>query len=169
MKSRGGRLRTGQLWLIKVKEWIDGKLLVLLLGNSHHIKTNLIKKTNAKILLVEDQLLSQKIICFYLTNEFNCRVEQATTALSALSLTRDNKYDLIFMDIGLPDNCGINAAKKIHTQSAKKNHLTPIVALTAHASLQDKHACNQAGMADFVNKPISINDLKQVLYQQLLC
>ena len=96
--------------------------------------TNTIKKLSPKILLIEDQLLSQKITYFYLNKELNCQVDQAITANYALSLTSTKKYDLILMDIGLPDACGINTAKKIHSQSLKINLTTPIVALTAHAS-----------------------------------
>lgn len=119
------------------------------------------KKINKrkKILLVEDDALTQKITSWML-DELNCTVELVSTGEEALKRL-DKKYDLIITDIGLPDMDGIDLVKQIrkdYLQHAK----TPVVALTAHVLEKDKEKCMAAGMNDFLKKPLFLKDLKKL-------
>ncbi len=115
-----------------------------------------------KVLLVEDDVLSQKV-CGSLLQELGCDVELAHNgqiALEKLSQT----YDLIFMDIGLDDISGLTVTRSIRQREQQQaTPPVPIVALTAHASEQDKQECLAAGMTGFLTKPVMHNDLQQIL------
>lgn len=112
------------------------------------------------VLLVEDDMLTQKITSWML-EELQCRVEIAGTGTQALSLM-DKKFDLIIMDVGLPDMDGITLAGHVRSVESVNQH-TPIVALTAHVMETDKEKCLAVGMNDFLKKPLFKKDLKNLL------
>ena len=110
-----------------------------------------------RVLLVEDTIFIQKLHSTFL-KKLGCKVELAIDGRSALNLIKNN-YDLIFMDIGLPDINGIEVCKIIRQQGYR---LTPIIALTAEDP-EIKQQCFDAGMNDFLQKSISLPVLNQVL------
>lgn len=112
------------------------------------------------ILLVEDEPLIQRFTKSILL-EFGCNVHIAKDGTEALNKT-NSAFDLIFMDIGLPDMNGIEVTQKIR-QPNNINHQTPIVALTAHVSDEDKSRCLNAGVNDFLTKPASYSTFRQLL------
>jgi len=83
------------------------------------------------------------------------RVTNGTGALNALSLA---PYDLIFMDINIPDMSGPEITKIWRGRETNKQRL-PIIALTAHATIEDRELCFNSGMDDFISKPISPEQL----------
>jgi two-component system, OmpR family, aerobic respiration control sensor histidine kinase ArcB len=105
------------------------------------------------ILLVEDDPLAQKI-AKYIFEELGCQVEIATTGNLAVEKAKEHKYSLVLMDIGLPDISGYEAAKKIKASDKNVGKFTPIIALTAHADVQNKQQCFMSGMEDVLAKPI---------------
>lgn len=112
------------------------------------------------VLLVEDDILTQKITSWML-QELNWKVQVACTGKQALNLL-EKKFDLVIMDVGLPDIDGISLASRIR-QAHTQNQNIPIVALTAHVMEKDKEKCLAAGMNDFLKKPLFKKDLKNVL------
>ena len=119
------------------------------------------EKFSSKVLLVEDDKLVQKVSSAILL-ELGCKVECVGSGKAALEKTAQNEYDLIFMDIGLPDLDGLEVTKLIRN-AEQTDTRTPIFALTAHASEQDQQVCLAAGMDGFIVKPASYGDFQQVL------
>ncbi len=88
------------------------------------------KQQLCRVLLVEDNKISQRIPLLLL-EQWQATIDVAETGYQAQALAAMNCYDLIFMDIGLPDMSGLESAKLIRNHSGF-NHNTPIIALTAH-------------------------------------
>lgn len=113
-----------------------------------------------KVLLIEDDLLTQKITRWML-EELNWQVEIAASAGQALTML-ENHYDLIITDVGLPDMDGISLVQSIR-KTKQKHKDTIIIALTAHVMDKDKEKCMEAGMNEFLKKPLFKKDLKKLL------
>lgn len=116
---------------------------------------------NARILVVEDNPLNQKVVFSMLSTAGNT-VDLADSGQQALALFNANDYDLIFMDLSLPDMDGLKVTQKIIERRNYKN-IPPIIALTAHVLEDDRKNCFNAGMNDVLTKPI----LKDELYHCL--
>ena len=110
------------------------------------------------VLLVEDNPVNALLAQILLQRE-GCRVERAATGEDAVSIAMARQFDVIFMDLGLPGLDGIGATKALRA----KGLTTPIIALTANAYEEDRRACLNAGMNDFLSKPIEIVALKAKL------
>lgn len=115
---------------------------------------------NIIALLVEDDPLTQRVTKWML-EDLKCDVDIAENGTNAIQLLSDH-YDIIFLDVGLPDMDGIELAKIIRS-SNNPNKNTPIVALTAHVLDKDREKCRAVGMNDFLKKPLFKNDLKRLL------
>ena len=110
------------------------------------------------VLLVEDNPVNALLAQILLQRE-GCRVERAATGEDAVHIAMTRQFDVIFMDLGLPGLDGIGATKALRA----KGLTTPIIALTANAYEEDRRACLNAGMNDFLTKPIEIAALKAKL------
>lgn len=121
---------------------------------------------NYKILLVEDNDLAQQIAKYQLKS-LGCDVEIADTGEKAIKLVRKNRYDLIFMDIGLPGKDGIQTTIEIRKLEANKNRHTPIIALTAHIDRDNKEKCLRSGMDDVLTKPLYAQKTQEVLKEYI--
>jgi PAS domain S-box-containing protein len=116
------------------------------------------KKYSARILLAEDNPVNRKLAGMMLTKA-GCHVETAYTgkqAVEKLTAAPDN-YDLIFMDIQMPELDGLEATARIREWEAKyseKSEHIPIIAMTANAMQGDREMCIEAGMDDYITKPI---------------
>lgn len=93
----------------------------------------------------------------------NVTIDTATTGLEALSLLRNNKYDVILMDVQMPVMSGIDAALKIRSEFPEPECLTPIIALTASTQYVDRDRCIQAGMNAVVIKPFNTGQLIEII------
>lgn len=114
---------------------------------------NKTKKTN-KVLVVEDNAVAQKVAVLLL-NSMECEVDIASCGQEALKQIKKNRYDLIFMDIGLGNGAdGYEVTKQIRKEEKDNDH-TPIVALTAHAAEENKQHCIEVGMDAVLAKPIT--------------
>jgi len=118
---------------------------------------------NIKALVAEDNFINQKLMTRILDN-FGIDVTIVNNGKEALKARQIDKYDIIFMDIQMPIMGGITATKKISDFEIEKNekHI-PIIALTANALQGDKEKYINAGMDDYISKPIQIEELKKVL------
>jgi two-component system aerobic respiration control sensor histidine kinase ArcB len=114
------------------------------------------------VLLVEDDKIAAKVNQL-LFQQFNCIVEVAVNGKSALYHAKARRYDLIVMDIGLPDKLGDKVAQEIRSSTGSQNADTPIVALTAHVNPQDHTAYLQAGIKAVFTKPLLLETAAYIL------
>jgi CheY-like chemotaxis protein len=114
----------------------------------------------ANVLLVEDNLINQKIVVLSLQKLVK-NIDIANNGKEALDKFGTTKYDIILMDIQMPVMDGIVATKKIREIEQSTNTLTPIIAITANALAGDKEICLAAGMDDYVSKPFQVEVLIQ--------
>ncbi|RYG36528.1 response regulator [bacterium] len=114
------------------------------------------------ILLAEDNRINQ-IVAIEILTRLGCTTEVATNGLEALERLRSKRYDLVLMDIQMPEMDGIEATRQIRElEQATGQHLH-IVAMTASAMDTDRRDCIEAGMDDFISKPVSVATIKQKL------
>jgi len=120
-------------------------------------KTSEIKRYKAKVLVAEDYEVNRLLISEIL-KKFGIEPEFAFNGREAVEKSLKNNYDLIFMDILMPEMDGIEATKKIR----QFNLDVPIVALTAHAMKNIKDEVLASGMNDYIAKPIKIEEIVRV-------
>ncbi len=120
-----------------------------------------------KVLLVEDYEGNIVVIGFIL-DELNIAYDIAKTGLQALDLWKTRHYNLILMDVQMPEMDGLTATSLIRKIEADKNiDRTPIIGMTAHALVADKDKCIAAGMDAYLPKPIVEADLKTEILHYL--
>ena len=110
------------------------------------------KLKDLKILLVEDNLINQKITLLTL-EPLVCCIDTASNGKEALDKFGTANYDLILMDIQMPVMSGLVAAEKIRALESTTNSHVPIIAITANAMIGDKEKCISAGIDDYISKP----------------
>lgn len=121
-----------------------------------------------KILVVEDNQLNLEIATAVL-DELGCDVSSAENGIAAVEKIRSasiGDYDLILMDIQMPEMDGYEATRQIRAIGTDISHI-PIVAMTANAFEEDRTAALEAGMNEHIGKPFDINNLKETLYRLL--
>ncbi|MCB1179824.1 MAG: response regulator, partial [Leptospiraceae bacterium] len=125
---------------------------------------NIVKEEDYKIsrslnlLVVDDNSINRKVIMKIL-EKLGHKFREAESAKEAFSILEEEPFDLIFMDIQMPEIDGLQATKILR----EKNIRIPIVALTANAFNEDREVCINVGMNDFLSKPIDRKKLKEVL------
>jgi signal transduction histidine kinase/CheY-like chemotaxis protein len=117
--------------------------------------------TSLRILLAEDNLVNQRVAMTMLS-KMGHRITLATNGLEALEQWRQNDFDLILMDVQMPEMTGLDATIQIRREEAIGAHVT-IVAMTASAMSEDRDRCLAAGMDDFISKPVSYKGIEQML------
>lgn len=122
--------------------------------------------SNANVLLVEDNLINQKIVILSLKKIVK-NIEVANNGKEALDKFGTSKYDIILMDIQMPIMNGYVTTKKIREIESSTNSHTPIIAITANALLGDREECLAAGMDDYISKPFQIEVLIQKMRKLL--
>jgi two-component system sensor histidine kinase/response regulator len=118
----------------------------------------------ARILLVEDNDINQIVACEIL-RDADFVVEVADNGRIALEMARQGTFDLVLMDMQMPEMDGVTATVELRKLPAFAT--LPIVAMTANAMQRDRDRCLDAGMNDFVTKPIDPDDLCAVLLRWL--
>jgi len=111
-----------------------------------------------KILVAEDDDICLKLITLTLEN-YGWKVEAAANGTEALRLYAKEKFDAVIMDGQMPEMDGYEAARKIRELEAATGERTPIIALTAYAMEDDRQKFMDAGMDDYITKPVENEDL----------
>lgn len=119
-------------------------------------------KQKSYILLIEDEPLAAKIVEKMLLN-LSCDISIAKDGRTAIELFQRNHYDLIFVDIGLPDIDGYEVTKRIRLLELNKEMHVPIIALTAHVDEENKQHCINVGMNAVLSKPLDKNKARDIL------
>lgn len=118
----------------------------------------------ASILLVEDNKLAAIAVTLNLKT-LNCHVNTAEDGSQAIKMAQEGSYDLIFMDIGLPDFSGIEVTKKIRALNDPVKSQVPIVALTGHANNPEmRQEAIDTGMQEVLSKPAQPLEIESVLH-----
>lgn len=112
-----------------------------------------INRSDVKILVVEDNITNQQVI-FNILKKRGILADLAVNGQEAISALEKESYDIVLMDCQMPVMNGFDAAKIIRYSSKIKNNDVAIIALTANAMKGDKEKCLQAGMDDYLSKPI---------------
>ena len=95
-------------------------------------------------------------------NLFGYNVTLATNGKEAVSMTEQTGFDVIIMDLQMPNLSGFDATEQIR-KSSGRNKDTPIIAVTAHASVITRQQCLKVGMNDFIGKPYDPSTFREVL------
>jgi signal transduction histidine kinase/PleD family two-component response regulator/HPt (histidine-containing phosphotransfer) domain-containing protein len=115
---------------------------------------NEMKLEKFRILLVEDNITNQQVAMGIL-KKTGVRVDAVANGLEAVSALEQVPYDLVFMDVQMPVMDGLDATRAIRsTYSKVRNRNIPVIAMTAHAMQGDKNMCLDAGMNDYISKPV---------------
>lgn len=120
-----------------------------------------IKEFKPSILLVEDDELTKKIEA-YTFQELGCDVDTATCVEKAL-LALTKPYDLIVLDVGLPDQSGVKLAEQIRRGRTKQNFSTPIVVVSSYTEDSDRERYMMAGVDEVLPKPMNHESVKKLL------
>jgi CheY-like chemotaxis protein len=130
------------------------------IGPFVNLPTRSIDIKDANVLLVEDNLINQKIVVLSLKS-LVANIDIANNGKEALDKFGSIKYDIVLMDIQMPIMDGITATRKIRELEASTHSNVPIIAITANALSGDKEICLAAGMNDYISKPFQIDVLIQ--------
>lgn len=130
-------------------------------------EVNLLEKDDClegiKILVTEDndlnQLLAQKLL-----ESYGAKVDIAENGIEGLKLIGEKSYDIVLMDIQMPKMDGYETTQKIRKEYYKK---TPIIAMTAHALIDEKQKCLNAGMNDYITKPLKAELLLKTILKSV--
>jgi signal transduction histidine kinase/CheY-like chemotaxis protein len=114
-----------------------------------------------RILLAEDNPVNQRVAMTIL-GKMGHRITLATNGLEALEQWRQSDFDLILMDVQMPEMTGLQATMQIRREEVTGTHVR-IVAMTASAMSEDRDRCLAAGMDDFVSKPVSSKVIEQMI------
>lgn len=116
----------------------------------------------ARILLVEDQPLNQKIACMLLQRLGYSKIDVANNGQEAVEMVSQMPFDVVFMDLQMPVMGGIDATRAIRGNFQLK-HQPAIIAMTGHALVGVKEECRDVGMNAFLTKPVSLDDFRRVI------
>jgi PAS domain S-box-containing protein len=114
-----------------------------------------------RILLVEDNIVNQRV-ALRLLEKMGYRADMASNGVDALEMLRRYAYDVVLMDVQMPDMDGIEATQHIREQWERAEQ-PYIIAMTAHAMEGDRQLCLAAGMDDYIGKPVRLEELVEKL------
>ena len=120
----------------------------------------------AKVLLVEDNPINQKVATLLL-GKLGVKPEIAKNGEEAVNLLKAKSFDLVFMDCQMPVMDGFAATEAIRKMEKHTGKHTTIIAMTAHAMKGDREKCIQAGMDDYIAKPIRPDELQKIITRWL--
>lgn len=120
-----------------------------------------------RALIVEDYE-GNLVIVTYMLDEVGLAYDVARNGQEAVDLWKTKHYDIVLMDVQMPIMDGLTATQKIRTMEDENNFpATPIIGMTAHALVGDKNKCIEAGMSDYMPKPINSEEFKQKILKYI--
>jgi PAS domain S-box-containing protein len=119
-----------------------------------------------RVLVVEDNSVNQKVLLMLL-RRLGHAAEAVAGGREALETLAAIRYDVVLMDCQMPDMDGYETTRELRRRQAPGVPRTPVVALTANALPEDRRRCFEAGMDDFLAKPVRIEDISRVLMERV--
>jgi CheY-like chemotaxis protein len=110
-----------------------------------------------RILIAEDNMVNQKV-ALRILERLGYRADVAANGLEAIEAIERQFYDVVLMDVQMPEMDGLAASRLINTRWPRESR-PRIVAMTANATLEDRQMCFEAGMDDYVSKPVRVDEL----------
>lgn len=123
---------------------------------------NISKLKSARIIMAEDYPMN-RLLAKSLFEKWNLHLTLVKNGKELLNDLNTNNYDIILMDIQMPEIDGLEATRKLRKRGIK----TPVIAITAHAFKEEQEECTKAGMNDFISKPFNENELREKLITYL--
>jgi CheY-like chemotaxis protein len=114
-----------------------------------------------RILIAEDSLINQKILLRML-KKVGCAADVVSNGTQAVEAVESFKYDIVFMDVQMPEMDGLEATRRI-VNSRLASERPKIIALTANSMSGDKEKCIEAGMDDYITKPVRLEEVISTL------
>jgi signal transduction histidine kinase/CheY-like chemotaxis protein len=136
---------------------------IALLKNKSAFDQKLSQKLPLRILLAEDNVVNQRVVCKIL-DRLGYKIDVVSNGLQVLESMRSQIYDVVLMDMQMPEMNGLEATKRIISDSSF-GYRPYIIALTANAMESDRYFCLEAGMNDFISKPINVDLLVEALWR----
>lgn len=121
-----------------------------------------IMETTIDVLVAEDNLVNQMVVTSML-EKLGCRATIAANGREAVALYESGSYAIVLMDISMPEMDGVEATAKIRLLQAARGEQTPIIGVTAHAMEEDRQRCLDAGMNDYLPKPVKPALLRRMI------
>ncbi len=118
------------------------------------------KKQTVRILVAEDNMINLKV-AIHLLKKFGYKPDTAANGKEAVKAVEKTPYDLILMDVQMPEMDGYEATQKIRAMNNRKD--IPILAMTANAMKGDREKCLKAGMNDYITKPVKPENLLETI------
>ena len=126
-----------------------------------------LRRANVRLLLVEDNPINQKV-ALKTVERLGLGADVVDNGVQALAALRSSRYDLVLMDVQMPEMDGLEATRRIRSgQGGAQDPQVPIVAMTAYAMPKDRESCLAAGMSDYLVKPLEIRELQRALARWL--
>ncbi|MES2375856.1 MAG: ATP-binding protein [Bacteroidota bacterium] len=150
-----------RLPFLKAKRTINK---VAVANNEPDKPSNAIKKSGEgiKVLVVEDNAVNQMLIVKVLQNR-GFTIDVAENGIIALSKYRNNDYNIVLMDIQMPEMDGYETTRNIRAMESPKKDI-PIMAMTAHTFKGERERCLAMGMNDYIPKPFNVNELFEKIF-----
>ncbi len=120
------------------------------------------RRQTARILVVEDNPINQTV-AIELLQQIGYRADLVTNGLEAIQAFELSHYDLVLMDVQMPEMDGFEATRRIRLLQDSQESRTPIIAMTAYAMKGDRERCLAAGMDGYVSKPVHSGALEEIL------
>ena len=134
----------------------------------NEVETSEINFSTKSILIAEDVEMNMMLVKYLITKILpDVELVEAHNGLEALNLVQQRKFDLILMDVQMPEMDGMEATKQIRSINDDKIKNIPIIALTAGALKEEREKAINSGMNDFLTKPIDSEELKNTLFRYL--
>jgi CheY-like chemotaxis protein len=118
-----------------------------------------------RVLLAEDNVVNHFVACEML-ERLGCRVDIVDNGKAAVDACARTPYDLVFMDCHMPVMDGLDAARAIRA-AEQGGRRVPMVAMTASALSGDRERCHEAGMDDYLAKPVRLEDIERMVARWL--
>ncbi len=124
--------------------------------------TQLGERLPLRLLVAEDNAVNQKL-ALQMLRKMGYRADVAGNGLEVLDALARQPYDVVLMDVQMPELDGLETTRRIRASNAASDHLPRIIAMTANAMQGDREACLDAGMDDYISKPIQVRELQAAL------
>ena len=148
-----------------LEEAIRKKPNTLLPGDCNSPKFTDSIKTNTRILVAEDNIINQKLIGRYL-KLLGYKSDIVHNGMEAIDVLSKQRYDVLLLDVNMPVMDGLETTRILRTKEGLPNNIH-IIGITAGMEIKERNRCIDAGMNDFLGKPMTINELEETLSRAL--